>query len=82
MPTLRLNGKAVVALFAFLLSPMLSYAEESAVNRERHSTPPSTDLMYIQESAGPQQTEKGITINGNAEARAIRGTCLERRDEF
>ena len=64
MPTLRLNGKAVVALFAFLLSPMLSYAEESAVNRERHSTPPSTDLMYIQESAGPQQSEKGITING------------------
>lgn len=64
MPTLRLNGKAVAALFAFLLSPMLSYAEESAVNRERHSTPPSTDLMYIQESAGPQQSEKGITING------------------
>ena len=26
--------------------------------------PPSTDLMYIQESAGPQQSEKGITING------------------
>ena len=65
MPTLRLKGKAAVIFAAFLLSPMLSSASEgSAVNRERHSTPPRAVLTQTAKAAEPQQREKGITING------------------
>ena len=65
MPTLSLKGKAAVIFAAFLLSPMLSSASEgSAVNRERHSTPPRAVLTQTAKAAEPQQREKGITING------------------